>query len=231
MKNNSKISSRISVAIIIIILCFASLVGVTFALFTNGDDGVIGINVASGDIKIDIIDKNQASMLGDVLEFVGVDGDPNDIKWEPGAVRYTEPFAIKNKGDIPVSCRVYIECKERDAKLVEALEFYIISETNLKAAGGRDGLDILDASTKMQFFDKKLEPDAVSDEYYHLVIRMKPEAGNEYQGLLLKGIGITVYAVQGNMDVSDALTGTETETETKSETETQEIENQSESIQ
>ena len=227
MQSSHKINPRISVAIIIIVLCFVSLVGVTFALFTNGDDGVIGINVASGDIAIDIVDKDEKSMLGNVLHFVGVDGDPNKIIWEPGMVHYTEPFAIKNLGNIPVSYRVYVECKEEDSLLMGALDFYIISESDLKAAGGRAGLELLDSSVKMQSFDRYLEAGALSDEYYHLVVRMKPEADNDYQGLVLNGIGITVYAVQGNVDISDALPSTSTETangtvtESESETETE----------
>ena len=229
MYQDRKTHPRISIAIIIIVLCFISLIGVTYALFTNGDDGVIGINVASGDIGVDIVDKDQMTLIGDVLNFVGVEGNPNEVRWEPGAVHYTEPFAIKNLGNIPISYRVYIECKDEDSVLLDVLEFYIITESELEAAGGRIGLEQLDESVKMQSFDKYLEAGALSEDYYHLVVRMVPEAGNEYQGKVLNGIGITVYAVQGNVDVSDALpsqtesetvTGTEAETETTAEAET-----------
>ena len=221
MRKSRKIDSKIVVALIIILLCIVSLVGVTFALFTNGDDGIIGINVTSGDIKIDIVDKNLATMVGDTLSFADYEGDPNEIWWEPGAIRYTEPFAIQNLGNIPVSYRVYIECKDEDAKLLEVLEFYIISETDLKKAGGRVGLEMLDEDKKMTSFDKKLAENAISDEYYHLVVRMLPSAGNDYQGLLLNGVGITVYAVQGNVDISDTVTESTTESVTESVTETQ----------
>ena len=221
MQDGKIINPKISVAIIIIILCVISLIGVTFALFTNGNDGVIGINITSGDIKIDIVDKNEATLVGDVLDFVGVDGDPNDILWEPGAVHYTEPFAIKNLGDVPVNYRVYIECKQEDAKLIEALEFYIISEETLKSTDGRLGLELLEDSLKMDAFESSLAPGELSSEYYHLVVRMKPEAGNEYQNLELTGVGITVYAVQGNVGVHDTTSATQNESENLTESETQ----------
>ena len=41
-----------------------------------------------------------------------------------------------------------------------------------------------------------------SDTYY-LYIRMKESAGNEFQGKTYSGIGITVYAVQGNVEIGE----------------------------
>ena len=38
-------------------------------------------------------------------------------------------------------------------------------------------------------------------ETYYLVIRMKETAGNEFQNKTYTGIGITVYAVQGNAPI------------------------------
>ena len=36
---------------------------------------------------------------------------------------------------------------------------------------------------------------------YYLVIRMKENAGNEFQDQAYSGIGVTVYAIQGNVEL------------------------------
>ena len=40
-----------------------------------------------------------------------------------------------------------------------------------------------------------------SSDIYYLVVRMKDDAGNAYQDQSYSGIGITVWAVQGNAHV------------------------------
>ena len=53
-----------------------------------------------------------------------------------------------------------------------------------------------------------------------LAMKTISEAGNEYQNLKLTGVGITVYAVQGNVGVYDT-TATQTESENMTEADTQ----------
>ena len=57
----------------------------------------------------------------------------------------------------------------------------------------------------MTEFSKLLQPDTVSEQTYYLFVHMKETAGNEFnrkEQAIYSGIGITVYAVQGNFDVS-----------------------------
>ena len=221
MQNYRKHSKKIAVALIIILLCMVSLVSVTFALFTNGDDGKIGINVTSGKIKIDIIDPQGKSLKGDVLDFVGSDGSTKgDIIWEPGAVFYTEPFAIENQGDSPVEYRMYVECSDEDAKIVEVLEFFIVSTTDLKTKyPTRESLNSIDDLEELKEHKGRLEPQTVCADTYHLVVRMKADADNDYENLVVNGIGITVYAVQGNVSIDDVPIPTDTESDSEEETE------------
>ena len=96
--------STLIIAAMVILLCFVSITGATYALFTaSTEDGKIGINATSGDLEVDIIDasNNPSSLVGDVLNFVTT-SDKQEIWFEPGAMYYTEGFRVKNTGEIPL---------------------------------------------------------------------------------------------------------------------------------
>ena len=80
------------ISLLIILLCLTFIVGITLALFTSdAGDGTIGINTTTGKVKVDIIDENENSLVGDVLDFVDADGD-GEMLFEPGATFFTEGF-------------------------------------------------------------------------------------------------------------------------------------------
>ena len=185
--------TTIIILIIIILILLATIVGLTYALFTSGgDDGKIGINVTSGECKIDIVSTEDKSLVGDVLDFVTAE-KKEKIYFEPGATYYTEGFEVKNVGNIPVNFRVYISEDEENDRydFEEAFELWITKDT----------ADIENAE-KLTSFTGRLEVDQTSETYY-LVIRMKESAGNEFQNKTYTGIGVTVYAVQGNVDIGE----------------------------
>lgn len=178
--------------IITILLSLIAIVGLTYALFTSGgEDGKIGINVTSGKIQMDIVDGEQNSLVGDVLDFV-TDDENKKIYFEPGATYCTEGFQVKNIGNIPVDFHMYISNDDNvDMKAFEeAFEFYITTTPQS-----------LDAAEKLTSFTGRLEVEQSSDTYY-LVVKMKESAGNEFQNKTYTGIGVTVYAVQGNVESS-----------------------------
>lgn len=181
----------IIILIIIILLLLTTIVGLTYALFTSGgDDGKIGVNVTSGECKIDIVDTEDKSLVGDVLDFVTAE-KKDKIYFEPGATYYTEGFEVKNIGNIPVNFRVFISEDESNDRysFQEAFELWITKDpSNLEGA------------EKLTEFTGRLEVDQTSETYY-LVIRMKETAGNEFQNKTYTGIGVTVYAVQGNAPI------------------------------
>lgn len=234
MPSYRKHTKKIAIAILIIVLCIVALTGTTVALFTNGDDGVIGINVTGGDIKIDIIGQGSGSgqtletlsLRGKTLRFIvnDVPVEDENLLWEPGAVYYTEPFAVVNCGDIAINYIIYIDCTEKDEKKLNAFEFYIVSATEL-AQMTREEIKSLSGVEEMQKHEGYLEAPEEGEEwrtgeYYRLVVRMKDDLGNEYGNFQwLDAVGITVYAVQGNVDINDVpqseSTGNESETATE----------------
>ena len=186
----------ILIAVIIILLCLVSIVGVTLALFTSDiDDGTIGINATAGKLKLDIVDDEDStrSLVGQYLHFVTPDGEELDVLFEPGAFYYTEGFRVVNEGNIDMKYIVYISADElmRNTNFSEAFDVWI---TDKRPTDRNVPENIED----LQSFEGKLEPDEESGVYY-LVIRMKESAGNKFKNVEYQsGIGITVCAVQGN---------------------------------
>lgn len=183
---------KITMSIMIIFLCLTSVVGVTWALFTHSNDGKIGINTTSGYIDMDIVDTEGNSLVNDVLDFHVDRDDDSPIYFEPGATFYTEGFRIVNRGDIKVNYRVYIsnDDSENMVEFSEAFELWICED-----------LSKINEAKKITEFEGTLGPEE-SGKVYYLVIRMKESAGNEFQNKVYSGIGITVYAVQGNVNIN-----------------------------
>jgi hypothetical protein len=183
------------IAALVILLCLTALSGATYALFTSAtEDGKIGINTTSGKLKVDIIDAsedNPQSLVGDVLDFITTQSQ-TEILFEPGATFYTEGFRVKNNGNIPLNFILYIS--EDEAISPDFFTAFDVWLTNDPTS--RTGM------VKLQEFDGRLEVNQSSDVYY-LVFHMKEEIGNDFQGQEFTGVGITVCAVQGNVDIGD----------------------------
>ena len=181
-------------AVLIILLCLTSLVGATYALFTsNLNDGTIGIVTTAGDIEVDIVDAvEDNSLVGEVLQFQTTASNRLPL-FEPGATFYTQAFRVKNTGNIPINFRLAVS---EDADIGtedfnDAFEVWIsTSPTNIAGA------------EKLTQFKGTLEVGQSSGPYY-LFVRMKETAGNDFQGKSYTGIGVTVYAVQGNAVIKE----------------------------
>ena len=177
---------------LVILLCLVCLTGATLALFTSDpNDGTIGIVTTSGDVEIDIVDKSGATLQNKALAFMTTSGsiDSEKVYFEPGATFYTQGFRISNKGDIPVNFSLSISKDDKiDMEEFEkAFELWIVKE----------GDDFRSAKKLTEFKVNGLAAGKESDTYL-LFIKMKESVGNEFQGKTYTGIGVTVYAVQGN---------------------------------
>ena len=180
------------IAALVILLCLACLTGATLALFTSDpNDGTIGIVTTSGDVEIDIVDTSGVTLQNRALAFMTTSGatDSDDVLFEPGATFYTQGFKIKNTGDIPVNFSLSVSKDDKIdmEEFAKAFELWIVKE----------GDDFSNAEKLTEFKVNGLAAGESSDTYY-LFIRMKESVGNEFQGKTYSGIGVTVYAVQGN---------------------------------
>ena len=180
------------IAALVILLCLVCLTGATLALFTNDlQDGTIGIVTTSGDVEIDIVDLNGASLQNQALSFVTTSED--GPLFEPGATFYTQEFRIVNVGNIPVKFSISVSKDEdfTDEDVANAFEIWIAP------AGDYDYRN----AERLINFRGTLNLGDTSASYV-LLVKMKETAGNEFQGKTFTGIGITVYAVQGNGELS-----------------------------
>ena len=170
-----------------ILMCVAMLIGTTFAWFT--DTASTGVNkIVSGNLKVDIIGANSDSHI-ETLSFTKAAGAEGEaLLWEPGCRYLTEGFRIANNGNLALKWKVQInkgqtvEKEIHGHELLDVIEFSIMDET-----GATISLD--------NFTGNLTGADAVSG-VYKLQGKMKTTAGNEYQGLQLNGVTITVFATQ-----------------------------------
>lgn len=178
------------IAALVILLCLVCLTGATLALFTNDlRDGTIGIVTTSGDVEIDIVDSFGVSLKNESLSFITTS---EEALFEPGAAFYTQEFCIVNTGTVPVQFSLSVS-KDEDFKeedVANAFEIWIVPA---------DDPDYRNAKQLTNFKGRLGVGDA--SESYVLIVKMKETAGNEFQGKTFTGIGVTVYAVQGNAEI------------------------------
>lgn len=178
------------IAALVILLCLVCLTGATLALFTNDlADGTIGIVTTTGDVEIDIVDTYGDSLQNKALSFITTSGEPT---FEPGATFYTQEFSIINVGNVAVQFSLSVSKDEdfEDADVANAFEIWIVPA---------DNPDYRNAE-QLTNFKGRLKPGDTSASYV-LIVKMKETAGNEFQNRTFSGIGITVYAVQGNAEI------------------------------
>lgn len=161
-------------------MCISMFVGSTFAWFTDSvKTGVNTIQAGTLDIALEYSMDNGVTWEnaeGKTLSFKAAD-NRTDILWEPGCTYELPAIRVRNNGNLALKYQLYINGTTGDAELLKAIDFTANDAV----------IDI--------FSGELLTKDAVSGK---IVIKghMKETAGNEYMGLTIEGIGITVYATQ-----------------------------------
>ena len=201
-------------SILAICLCLVMLIGSTFAWFT--DTASTNVNkIESGTLKVALEMKNPEytegngkpewiSAEGQTLQFLvegkvpakNEDGTLATILWEPGCTYELQPVRVRNDGNLALKYKVEITGIEANRTPVEGqfnlndvIEWTIVTgDDDNNAAVDKDN-NVLPG----EYF--LLPADTVSAP---LTIKghMKEEAGNDYQGLSIQNVAITVYATQ-----------------------------------
>ena len=191
MKLKSK-KSALLMSFTSLLLCFAMLAGSTFAWFTDTASTAVN-KIQSGTLKVDIQNKAGDSLRGKTLRWV-VNGQisENNVLWEPNCTYELESFKIVNQGNLALKYQITINGVTGDAKLLEAIKF------TAKIDGEEIDLDRLSGAILPKDAAVKDATKEVVKETKLITIsgHMKEKAGNEYQGLSIDGIGITVVATQ-----------------------------------
>ena len=189
--NSTKTTKRALLSsVLAMLICVAMLIGTTFAWFTDSASTAVN-KIQAGTLDVQLLDKRGNSLEGQTLKWVRAtataDGaefvDSEDILWEPGCTYQLQPIVIKNNGNLALKYKIVITGIQGDAKLNEAIEWTMITNTSATTA--------LDADHPLA---------AGASDTLTISGHMKESAGNEYQGKFIDGIGITVYATQDTVE-------------------------------
>ena len=177
-------------SVLSIALCLSMLIGTTFAWFTDtASTSVNKIQAGKLDVALEMKGGDTwVSAEGKTLNFVKAQGhEDEEILWEPGATYELPELRVVNNGSLALKYKVVISGIKGDAKLNQAIDWSINP--------GETGANVVALENDAQGFQYALTAKEAANT---LTIsgKMRTDAGNEYQGLSIDGIGITVYATQ-----------------------------------
>ena len=185
MNESRKTKKALRGSLLALFLCVVLLIGTTFAWFT--DTATTGVNkIQSGRLDVELQYSTDggdtwANAEGETLDFQKAKGaEAEAILWEPGC-RYELPkLRVVNNGNLALKYKIQITGIKGDEKLNEVIDWTINGEDiNLTEQHLRAGQQGAGFTIKGQ---------------------MQTSAGNEYQGLSIDGISITVVATQDTVE-------------------------------
>ena len=195
--NNRKATKRaLLTSVMALVMCVVMLVGTTFAWFT--DTARTNVNkIQAGKLDVVLEMEDSASPTGwkdaegETLSFLQKQADDTvtqnaNILWEPGCTYELPALRISNNGNLKLKYKVQItgiNANRSGAKLNEVIDWTISNDGTPIAGTNEYALDAKSSTT-------------VDSDILTIKGHMKEEANNDYQGLIIDGVGITVYATQ-----------------------------------
>lgn len=172
MKNKSTKHALLA-SVLSIVMCFAMLIGSTFAWFT--DEVKTGMNkIVAGNLDVELYHSNGNVTEEKVDETTKLFG--NDILWEPGVMVY-ENFTVKNEGTL-------------------ALKYRLTLNSNFNLVDGKSLKDVLKVAVIEGAFDgDRATAQALTFD--------KTLADFEQTGVLAAGAGGDTYAIVIYWEPSD----------------------------
>ena len=187
-----------------LLMCVAMLVGATFAWFTDtASTGVNKIQAGNLDVKLEYATawnddgsvKTWADAEGKTLTFKTKDNRAADqILWEPGCTYELPELRVVNNGNLALKYKVVVSGIQGSAKLNKVIDW------TMKL----DGTDFIMGSEHSLAAKNN---DTVDYDIFTISGTMDKNAGNEYQGLSIDDISITVYATQDAVE-NDSFSNT-----------------------
>ena len=184
--NDRKATKRaLLTSVMALVMCVVMLVGTTFAWFTDtAKTNVNTIKAGNLDVALEMFDttKNEwVNAEGKTLEFQKAANAPanEQVLWEPGCTYELPKLRVINNGNLAIKYTIEITGINGNAKLNDAIEWTI------------DGVTLGNTFTSL---------DVGKNSEFTIKGHMKETAGNEYQGLSINGIGITVFATQDTVE-------------------------------
>ena len=186
MSNKKATKRALLTSITALAMCVVMLVGTTFAWFTDtATANVNKIQAGNLDVALEMFDTAQGKWVtaeGKTLNFVKAAGGENQaILWEPGAEYKLPELRVVNNGNLNIKYKVEVTGIQMNRQPVAGV-FDLNDVITWKA----DGLTLGTEAT--------LNP--TESKAFTISGKMDTAAGNDYQGLTINGVSITVYATQ-----------------------------------
>ena len=186
MNNNQKATKRaLLTSVMALVMCVVMLVGTTFAWFTDTASTAVN-KIQAGNLNVALEMWNGEKWVdaeNQTLNFLQKQGEKQvpseDILWEPGCTYELPKLRVINKGNLAIKYTVEITGINGDAKLNDAIDWTI------------DGITLGNTFTSLA---------VGANKEFTIKGHMQETAGNEYQGLSINGIGITVFATQDTVE-------------------------------
>ena len=194
--NNRKATKRaLLTSVMALVMCVVMLVGTTFAWFT--DTARTNVNkIQAGNLDVQLLMKDDAGNWVEAenktLNFLvngAIPSEGTQILWEPGAEYKLPELKVVNNGNLKLKYKVAItgiNANRSGAKLNEVIDWTI----------SNDGTPIDDTATVKEYKLDAKNGTAVDSDILTIKGHMDEMANNDYQGLIIDGVGITVYATQ-----------------------------------
>ncbi|HHT65598.1 MAG TPA: hypothetical protein GX017_05835 [Clostridiales bacterium] len=179
IKKNALLSSVLALSLSVIML-----IGTTFAWFTDtATTAVNKIQAGTLDVALEMeVDQDEWVSAEDItLEFIKAEEAPQDepVLWEPGCTYKLPKLRVVNNGSLAVKFKVIITGIMGDAKLNEVIDWNI---------------------SLPNFGDAEYQLLPGDNQEFEIEGHMQETAGNEYQGLSIDGISISVIATQDTVE-------------------------------
>ena len=206
MTNSKTTRKALLSSVLALTMCVAMLVATTFAWFT--DTASTSVNrIQAGKLDVALYYGNSADVasvtdwkpINDNSGALGwmqkqsADGTvtmvtaENQPLWEPGCTFSLPALKIVNEGDLALKYKIIISGITGNAKLLDAIEWTM-------------QLDGVDETLGTEHSLPAKTGDEESKNTFTISGHMREDAGNEYQGLSIDGIAITVSATQDTVE-------------------------------
>ncbi len=211
MKQPQNLKARLISSILVLVMLFTSLLGTTFAWFT--DSAVSGGNtITTGNLKVDLFHKV-------VDDWVSIKENPDHKifdydRWEPGYTRF-ETLKIANLGNLALQYKLSIEVAgnvvtgSHGENLADVIDVYVVNGANTSSSSWTyKGTLTQVMRSPSTFINGQLLPAgkelgtnpgstlAVGERVVSIALRMQETAGNEYMGLSVGDIYVNLVATQ-----------------------------------
>ncbi len=218
MKNTKR---ALGISLLALLLCVSMFVGITFAWFTDSVT-VAGNKIQSGTLDIKLYKLDPEKVTGDERDWAWEDisesTEPiiNYTNWEPGYVQAVN-LRIENVGSLAAKIKVNLVATSELTALADVIDVYMAYgpfnsrdyRTNETYRIGtlrevlENGIGLnIPAGAEDVIRPQEVEGvrDGQSECYACFALKMREEAGNEYQGMALGTFDVRVLAVQATVE-------------------------------